>query len=186
MVSRRKRARLRYLRKWHDRYMHMTPGILGEPVSEAKSDEPEHALIEAWILDMQATVCVENRFCSECQQMLDDWPDVMSQTRDQRHIIRQYHTIFIEAGARNGCQFCAYVWQFFRDTEMIDLYRQVELRLEALSARNTSSLSIGYDENGRPSLNLTLPGLDDPEIHVLDILVEIGGCTPNIGSDSGT
>jgi hypothetical protein len=166
--------------------MRMTTGLLGEPISEAKSDELEHALIEARVLDIQATVCVQNRFCSECQQMLDDWPDLMSQTRDQRHIVREYHTMLLEAGARSGCQFCAHVWYWLWDSEMIDLYRQLESRLEALSARNTSLLSIGYCEPRRPpSLNITLPGLDYPEIDVLDISAEMGGCTPDMDSDSG-
>jgi len=70
MVSRRKRTRLRYLRKWYQKYTHMSinddsaRGILprfchdDSALLEAEGDELQHCLVEARILENEATLHV--------------------------------------------------------------------------------------------------------------------------------
>lgn len=192
MVSRRKRARLRYLRKWYDRYILMNPenyDVEGRApevwddiplwhLLEAGSEDLEQHVIEARILESEATICVRNGFCSECQLMLDNWLALETlQSEDQPHSLRQCHTISLEAAARSGCQLCACLLQTLRDCdygEMLGLYRRIERRLEILEARSTSSLVIGnWGTLDARSLKMTLPGIDYPRGWVPDIAFDI-------------
>jgi hypothetical protein len=199
MVSRRKRARLRYLRKWYDRYTHITirhedtaDGILPrfnseDPVLlEAECDELQYCLIEARILEIQATVRVQSRFCSACQHTLGNWPALEFPIIDYPRIVRKYDTFSMEAAARSGCQFCACVLQSLLDSQVLELYRKIEVRLEKLQTRSVSSLTIGgWGHQLISTLKMTLPGLKYPRRDVRDICVDIKGCAPLSGFDSG-
>jgi hypothetical protein len=155
MVSRRKRARLRYLRELHKRYLHMETSngstygslprfsFMDAALLETDSDELQDYLVEARISELQATICVKNGFCSGCQHMLDNWPALESQTKDQPLSVRLYDTLSMEAAARSGCEFCACVLQSLLDRLSLDLYRKVELRFRNLQACGASSLVIG-------------------------------------------
>jgi len=193
MVSRRKRARLRYLRKWYDQYMHMVaqkdddatyplhdllPRYLSDDpaLSEIECDELQHDLIEARIAEIQATICVKVRFCSECQHMLDHWPASDVHGLSQPYSIRQYDTLSMEAGASSGCDFCTCMWQSLRDSEVLELYRKIEWRLHTLQARDLSSLAVaGWHDVDIPTLKMTLPGLDHPRQYVNAVRVDIQG-----------
>jgi hypothetical protein len=198
MNSHRTQDRLRHLQRWHERYLHMAtsddsahwllPEIpLTNPVlSEVESDELEHHLIEARILEMQGAVCRWKRFCSECQHMLDNWPSLESGPPERLHSVRTYQTISMEAAARNGCQFCACVLQSLRDSEMLDLYRRIERRLEILGVRGTSYLSISeWRMLDVRSLKVTLPGLEYPRENVVEIIFDVQDHVTAIDCDSG-
>jgi hypothetical protein len=160
---------------------------LTNPVlSEVQSDELEHHLIEARILEMQDAVCIRKRFCSDCQHMLDNWPSLESGASECVHSVRMYQTVPMEAAARNGCQFCACVLQSLRDSEMLDLYRQIERRLEVLKVRGTFFLSISeWRMLDVRSLKVTLPGLENPRENVVEIIIDVQGHITAIEFDSG-
>lgn len=198
MVSRRKRARLRYLRKWYQRYTHMAPrddsahGVLPRfcyedpALLEAEYDELQHCLVEARILENEATIRVQGRFCSDCQQMLDNWPALDVQSKDYPHVVRRYDTYYLEAATRSGCEFCACVLQILLDSEALALYREIELRLETLNSDMTSCLTIGgWGHVTIRTLKMTLPGLIYPRTCMVDICIDIRGHALGSESDSG-
>lgn len=173
MVSRRKRARLRYLRKWYARYTQTAPYVdqsnWAPPfylenlsvLREAESDELQIYVIEARISEIQATVCVQNRICSECQHMLDTWPALEVQIEDLPYSLREYNTLSIEAGGRSGCEFCACVLQFLLDDKVLELCRKIECRLHTLRVRDASFLAIDtFGVEAVRRLRMTLPGLE--------------------------
>jgi hypothetical protein len=188
MVSRRRRARLRYLRKWYQKYTHMTirddsaHGILprfcreNSALLEAEHDEVQHLLVEARILEYETTLRVQGRFCSQCQHLLDDWPALEVQSKDQPHVVRQYDTFYLEAAARRGCEFCACVLQTLLDSEVLALYRKIEFRLETLKSHRTLCLTIGgWGHAIIRTLKMTLPGLKYPRTCMHDFCIEIQG-----------
>jgi hypothetical protein len=198
MDSPRKPDRLRHLQQWHKRYLHMATSnhsahwllreisLTNTVLWEVETDELEYPLIEARILEMQGAICVWKRFCSECQHMLDNWPSLEPGAPEYSHSVRTYHTNSMEAAARNGCQFCACVLQSLRDSELLDLYRQVERRLEILEVRGTYSLSISeWRMLDARSLKLTLPGLENPLENVVEITIDVRGHITATESDSG-
>jgi hypothetical protein len=153
---------------------------------EVESDELEHSYIEASILEMQAVICVQDRFCPQCQQMLDTWPASEIRTRDLPYSVRRYDSISMEAAARNGCQFCACVLSYLLDSEMLDLYRRMEMRFRILREQRTSSLSIGsWIGTDTRLLKLTLPGLAYPLGDVIWIRFDTRGRTPAIRTNPG-
>jgi hypothetical protein len=151
---------------------------------EVESDRLEPRLIEGCILEMQAVICVQHRFCSQCQQMLDTWLALEALTRYLPHIIRQYTTISMEAAARNGCNLCACVLQSLRDSKVLDLYRRIETRLEILQALGVCSLSICPWGN-KHALMVMLPGPEYPREFVSGIDVDIQGRITAMDSDCG-
>lgn len=198
MVLHRKRTRLRHLRKWYQRYTHMAinddsaRGILprfcqdNSALLEAEGDELQDCLVEARILENEATLRVQGRFCSDCQHRLDDWPALDVQSKDQPHVVRRYDTFYLEAAARSGCEFCACVLQTLLDSEALELYRKIESRLERLKSHRTSCLTIGGWGHGTiRTLKMTLPGLEYPRSCMNDFCIDIRGHAPGSGTGSG-
>lgn len=153
---------------------------------EAEGDELQHCLVEARILENEAALRVQDRFCSDCQHRLDDWPALDIQSKDQPHVVRQYDTFYLEAAARNGCEFCACVLQTLLDSEALALYRKIELRLETLKSDMTSCLTIGgWGHVTIRTLKMTLPGLSYPRTCMNDFCIDIRGHALDLGNDSG-
>ena len=198
MVSRRRRARLRYLRKWYQRYTHMAirddsaHGILprfchdDSALLEAECDELQHSLVEARILEYEATLRLQGRFCSDCQHLLDDWPALEVQRKDQPYVVRRYDTFYLEAATRSGCELCACVLQTLLDSEALSLYRKIELRLETLQSNRISCLTIGgWGHVTIRTLKMTLPGLQYPRRSMSDFCIDIRGHISVSRTDSG-
>jgi hypothetical protein len=198
MDSLRKPDRLRDLQEWHQSYIRMLVsddrayGLLprfhlSDPaLLEVESDELEHHIIEARVSEMQGTVCVRKRFCSECRHMLDNWPSLQPEAPKHPHSVRLYETISMEAAARNGCHFCACVLQSLRDSEVLNLYRRIEMRLGILQVQATYSLTMGgWGMQNMRSLKVTLPGLEYPRQGIIEIGIDIRGRTPATTSDYG-
>ena len=198
MVSRRKRARLRYLRKWYQRYTHMAArddsahGVLprfcydDSVLLEADCDELQHCLVEARILENEATIRVQGRFCSDCQQRLDNWPALDVQSKNHPHVVRRYDTYYLEAAARSGCELCACVLQTLLDSKALALYRKIEFRLETLKSDMISCLTIGgWGHVTIRTLKMTLPGLKYPRTCMNDLCIDIRGHALDSENDSG-
>jgi hypothetical protein len=153
------------------RFCRENPALL-----EAEHDEVQHLLVEARILECETTLRVQGRFCSQCQHLLDGWPAPEVQSKDQPHVIRQYDTFHLEAAARKGCEFCACVLQTLLDSEVLALYRKIELRLEELKSQTTSCLTIGgWGHAIIRTLKMTLPGLKYPRTCMHDFCIDIQG-----------
>jgi hypothetical protein len=118
--------------------------------------------------------------------MLDNWPSLQPKAPKYPHSVKLYETISMEGAARNGCYFCACVLQSLRDSEVLDLYRRIEMRLETLQARATFSLAMGgWGMQDVRSLKVTLPGLEYPRQGIIEIGIDIRGRTPATTSDYG-
>ena len=153
---------------------------------EAGRDELQHCLVEARILENEATLRVQGRFCPDCQHRLDNWPALDIQSKDQPHVVRRYDTFYLEAAARSGCEFCACVLQTLLDSEALALYRKIELRLETLKSHRTSYLTIGgWGHVTIRTLKMTLPGLEYPRSCINDFCIDIRGHAVGSGIDFG-
>jgi hypothetical protein len=143
---------------------------------EAGHDEIQECLVEARILEHEATIRVKDRFCSECQRLLNDWPALEIQEKDQPYVVRRYDTYYLEAATRSGCEFCACVLQTLLDSEVLSLYRKIEFRLETLKSHGISCLSIGgWGHATIRTLKMTLPGLKYPRTCMNDFCIDIRG-----------
>lgn len=172
----------RHLHEWFERYTNMPAE--GEAIfdllpryrydeaviQEVEVDELEDCQIEARISDLQVKIRVQDHFCYECQQVFAYWPAREEQTRCQPHKIRQCQSLHLEAAARNGCRFCACILQSLRESEVLDLYRKIEARLDALQMDTHASLSIGgWSRPDQRSLKITMLGLRYPRQNIKPI-----------------
>jgi hypothetical protein len=129
-------------------------------LKEVDSDDLQPHLDEARISEIEATICVQNGFCSECRYMLDNWPATVDRSKHPPHTLRECDTHSIEAAARRGCEFCALVLQFLLDQSMLRLHRQIEWRLRTLKARDVSSLTICTNlPTNECKVRMEMPGL---------------------------
>ena len=153
---------------------------------EAGCDEIQECLVEARILEHEATIRVKDRFCSECQRLLSDWPALEIQDKGQPYVVRRYDTFYLEAAARRGCEFCACVLQTLLDSDVLSLYRKIELRLEALNSYGISCLTIGgWGHATIRTLKMTLPGLKYPRTCMNDFCIDIRGYASASKTHSG-
>lgn len=83
-----------------------------------EDDELDVSLSETRIEDLTLGIPVVGRFCLDCQNLFDNWPDLSDATTthpdgtkcfpgtgaDWKHTVaRSFHTLPLEAAARNGC-----------------------------------------------------------------------------------
>ena len=182
MGSSKESISLWHLHEWLQRYINMPAE--GEAIfdllpryrydeaviQEVEVDGLEDCQIEARISELQVKVRVQDQFCSECQQVFACWPATEEQTRSQPHNIRKCQSLHLETAARNGCRFCACILQSLRDSEVLDLYRNIEARLDALQMDTHASLSIGgWSRPDQRTLKITMPGLRYPRQNIKPI-----------------
>lgn len=177
---------LQRLHEWHERYINMpAEGELifdllpryrydEAVIHEVEADELDDRQIEARISDLQVRIRVQDHFCGECRQVFACWPATEEQTRSQPHSIRQCQSVHLDAAARNGCRFCACMLQSLRDSEVLDLYRKIEARLDALQMDTHASLSIGgWSLPDQRLLKITMPGMRYPRQNITPIGFEL-------------
>ena len=141
-------------------------------VQVVDSDEPDADFTEQRILESMSTLRIRNGFCIMCQDLFNNWPTLgRSSFRDQNSkpeigkgrwehaVARSCSTYELEAAARSGCRFCAFSLQSLKDSELLETYRKIELRLHHLGDKATSSLSVqNWSVNQVQLLWLNLPG----------------------------
>ncbi|RYP64793.1 hypothetical protein DL769_006538 [Monosporascus sp. CRB-8-3] len=148
------------LQQWYEEYNAADGRFLSpqDPViQEVQSDELDRTAIEKCIAGLAEEVPVTNGFCDDCQGLFDNWPDLSDpESKDPRTglhwpgpgadwkhaVARDCHTLVLEAAARNGCRFCAFLVQAVRDTGLLDTVRRIEARLEYIGNKTTASLSV--------------------------------------------
>lgn len=150
------------VRSWEQRYSVADGCLCGpesEVIREVESDKLNYEQIEKRVQNLVAETGPIQSFCSKCRHLLDHWPDL--ETKDWACAVgRPCHTVEIEAAARAGCTFCAFLLSRLKVTKQLDSFRRIEARLETVNNGGTASLSI--QNWGRPRdtqlLWLNFPG----------------------------
>jgi hypothetical protein len=148
------------LHKWHEEYKAVPANKLDSQhvvIQEVQADELDQEAVERCIAELAADIFVENRFCSDCQHLFAHWPDLgdpeakdptteknwPGSGADWKHTVaRECHTLLLEAAARKGCKFCAFLVQMIRDAELLETIRKIEIRLQRLEKEGMASLSV--------------------------------------------
>ncbi|KAI9710149.1 MAG: hypothetical protein M1820_002951 [Bogoriella megaspora] len=68
--------------------------------------------------------------------------DVLHKAGRQTAVARICRTIQVEASTRKGCRFCAFLLQHLTDTNLLDTFRKIEARLDALDVGSMISLLV--------------------------------------------
>jgi hypothetical protein len=165
------------IRRWYDEYIaandrQLTPN---KPLILAvQKDEFDVVAIEKRIEDLRPNTVVTGRFCNDCQALFDNWPDLSDSATvhpdgtkcfpgagaDWKHAVaRSFHTIQLEAAARNGCRFCALLVQKLRDTEQLRIFHQIDARIESLGETAKAHMSLqNWGKNQDQLLWVNWPG----------------------------
>ncbi|EAT85927.2 hypothetical protein SNOG_07276 [Parastagonospora nodorum SN15] len=164
------------LQSWHEDYQAADKFLTLESdiVQSVKSDKLDAHTIEKCITELANGTQVDERFCADCQNLFDDWPDLSDPNvkdpstgliwpgsgADWKHTVaRSLQTLVMEAAAQQGCKFCAFLLQMLRDAEALVTFRKLELRLLALGDAETASLSVqNWGTNSSQLLWINLPG----------------------------
>lgn len=147
-------------RRWYERYIatdaeRLTP--TAPLILAVQEDEIDLRLLEARVEDLRSKSPVTERFCLDCQDLFDNWPDLSNATVAHRHgtrcfpvtganwkhaVARSCHTVQLEAAVRSGCHLCALLFQVLKDTQLLPLLRRIEARIESLEEFSEASVSL--------------------------------------------
>ncbi|TID19461.1 HET-domain-containing protein [Venturia nashicola] len=134
-------------RQWFRDYSLVEPNELkkdSEILKVVDLDELDAEFIEERIQQSTPTTPLANNFCHSCQKTFDNWPTVGCSSQmthesspsdfpDEKGwetaVARYFTTFEIEGGTRVGCRFCTFLLQGLKDTELLGIYRKVEIRL---------------------------------------------------------
>jgi hypothetical protein len=164
-------------KQWYQEYLLIEPNKLkkdSDLLKAVESDDLDLEIVEKLIQKSIPTAPLTNGFCSKCQETFDNWPTLgSSSTRIHESkpvdfpndkgwetaVARPCSTFEIEGATRAGCRFCTFLLQTLKDTEMIETFRKVEMRLHHLGEDVTSSLSVqNWGKNPLQLLWMNLPG----------------------------
>lgn len=106
-----------------------------------KTDDLDHEEVETAVQREMKTRVIQQGFCKDCQDLLGNWPHLGAEYVPQVVQAGRYNTIELEAGARNGCRFCGFLFSRYLKADTLDIIRRLERRLEAVGDRTQSSLS---------------------------------------------
>jgi hypothetical protein len=164
--------------QWYEQYIAAdsekltarTPLILA-----VEDDALDVSLLETRVEDLRSGVPVTGRFCLDCQTLFDDWPD-LSDTATTTHpdgtmcfpgtgadwkhtVARSFHTLRLEAAAKNGCHFCALLVQMLKDTQQLYTFRRIEARIESLGESVETHMSLqNWGRNPQQRISVNWPG----------------------------
>jgi hypothetical protein len=148
------------IRQWYDEYIAADARKLRSKsplIIAVQNDELDVVLLEKRIGDLRSKIVVSGRFCLDCQALFDNWPDLSGDTTvhpdgtscfpgsgaDWKHAVaRSFHTLQLEAAARNGCVFCALLVQRMKDAEHLRVFHQIDARIESLGETAKTHLSL--------------------------------------------
>lgn len=150
---------------WAEKYLAADGDSLGldsDLIRDVESDGVNHERLEAEVRRLLSTIEVEEGFCAKCRYVLCHWQDLST-------TLRSFSLGFgsvseIEAAARAGCKFCAFIISKLGYTEHLDTFRKIEQRLAVLWHDVSTVLSIrgtGPEAVGPVATHiiwLTLPG----------------------------
>lgn len=161
---------------WFQQYMATDANRLTKDsplIHEVNSDEIDMELVEKRIQESTPQAPTTNGFCDKCLDLFANWPTLGgSSTREHDSrpdpagggwecaVARTCNTFELEGLTRLGCRFCTFLLQSLKDSELLDTFRKVELRLYHLDETALlSSLSLqNWGTNPIQILWLNLPG----------------------------
>jgi len=171
------------LNAWYEEYKAVPANTLNAQhtvIQAVQDDSLDQNAIEQGILSLITNITVSGRFCSDCSFLLSHWPDLGDPTAvdpstqrnwpgsgaDWKHAVaRECHTLLLQAAARKGCRFCAFLMQMIRDAGLWDIFRKVEARMVWLGdkgeekGKEKASLSVqNWGENKAQLLWVNYPG----------------------------
>lgn len=104
------------------------------------SDQLDQSQVELRIETLRSSVAVLGNFCIRCQYLLQHWP---TSPRSGRAVAgSRFSSIELEAAARNGCRFCAFVFTRLVRSQALTAIRKVEARMQKLQVDAPISLAI--------------------------------------------
>jgi hypothetical protein len=143
------------LRRWYEEYL-VANLEFGQPppavIKDLDQDTINSEQIEQQILHHASRLPDFEKFCMDCKEALDDWPE-----KDADGCIRTTNTIALEAAARKGCRFCCFVLHILIDAGMLQILRCIEARLKALG--ECEEFKIASYPYGHASIQLPGRGL---------------------------
>lgn len=137
------------LQSWHQQYdaMHGDALSLENYVIQAvQSDHLDRDQIERNVQQLVPTADVDRGFCEKCRDLLGHWPepdpDRAREWPGHCVIARRMNTYEIEAAARAGCRFCAFLTSRLKLQSLFDTFRKIEARFCKLGDSRTASLAV--------------------------------------------
>lgn len=132
------------LQTWYDDYIAADCWSITadcKAVKSVKNDILDPVHIESQMRQSLSATNVSDGFCGSCQHLLDNWPDT---TWRQAVVVGHFDTFEIEAAARDGCGFCAFLYWILLRNDLIDTFRKIEARLRLCrpDLKTSASLSI--------------------------------------------
>jgi len=165
------------IREWYDQYIAAKAGLLTSeaPLIKAVQDDTlDVDQLEQRIEGFRLEIPVTGRFCSDCHDLFDHWPDLSDDTSvhpdgtecfpgsgaDWKHAVaRSCHVLQLEATARNGCVFCALLIQKLKDSETLQPVRQISARIDSIGESADVQISLqNWGKNQSQLLWLNWPG----------------------------
>jgi hypothetical protein len=168
-------SRVKGYKEWFREYMASDGDKIGkdsELLKAVNSDELDGQFVERRIQELTPKDPITNGFCSKCRNLFDNWPTLGGSSTIQHGskpdpllkgwehgVAQSYNTFEIEGSARVRCRFCTFLLQSLKDSEQLDTFRKIEVRLYHLDEKATASLSVqNWGTNPIQILWLNLPG----------------------------
>lgn len=158
------------LLRWYTEYLACDRDSSHDLIRDVTSDPLDQDSIEERIRRLAPSIHVAHGYCSTCQYMFDNWPlrnytpaELESDPPEggipplRYARARTFHTVEVEASARSGCKFCAFLLQVLKDWDELETFRRIEARLDRLGERAMSCLSVETCSTDTQSFWLEFP-----------------------------
>lgn len=150
------------LRAWYEEYKDADGDALdleSAVVRQNLQGEIDEAALEACITALASSISVSSGFCDDCQYLFDTWPDLSDSKPNaycppedfpfpgvgaiwKHAILRDCHTLVVEAACRKGCRMCAFLLQTLKTGNVITAFRKIEARMAYLGIIQTATLAV--------------------------------------------
>ncbi|KAK8023898.1 hypothetical protein PG993_011964 [Apiospora rasikravindrae] len=132
------------LQSWYLTYMSEDSNKLYKDALMAlRTDELNRERIKLIIQQLAVSVNVVGELCAQCQHLMDNWPDYKPwHLKERPNVGRTFNTLELEAAAQSGCKLCTEMLRELEYGRVLDEYRKLEGRLQALGENCETSLFI--------------------------------------------
>jgi len=133
-------------------------------IQTLESDELDVAEIEKQVQSLMPHTNILKGFCRKCRHLLDHWPHLETTEFSAVDSGRSFHSHEIEAAARGGCKFCAFLFTRLRVRGRLGIFRKIETRLRSLNDKRLAILTVRFSQDFcKQELWLNLPGKVAPD-----------------------
>lgn len=161
-------------KEWFQEYMAIEGDDLfrdSNIIQVVNSDKLDVDFVEQRIRKLAPKAPVTNGFCASCRDLFDNWPTLggsLTREHDSEPDLDEYgwecttarlcSTFELEGSAGFRCRFCTFLLQSLKDSELLDIFRKIEVRLYHLDENAMLALSIQNWGTSMQLLWLNLPG----------------------------